>query len=81
MGVSAYQICTFELPWPVVETTGQAALAHDTQAPRDILEFRPTLNRTLAKAVMRCMSAKPNDRPGTAGEFLRAIRNVERDDE
>ncbi len=81
MGVSAYQICTFELPWPVVETTGQAALAHDTQAPRDILEYRPTLNRTLAKAIMRCMQPKPNDRPATVTEFLRAIHTVQQDDE
>jgi eukaryotic-like serine/threonine-protein kinase len=81
MGVSAYQICTYELPWPVVETTGQAALAHDTQTPRNILDFRPTLNRTLAKAIMRCMCPKPNDRPATVTEFLRAIRAVEQDDE
>ncbi|MHB8866092.1 MAG: serine/threonine protein kinase [Pirellulaceae bacterium] len=81
MGVSAYQICTYELPWPVLETTGQAALAHDTQQPRDILEFHPALNRTLAKAIMRCMRPNPNDRPATVTEFLRAIRGVEQDDE
>ncbi len=81
MGVSAFQICTYEMPWPIVDTTGQAALAHDTQVPRDVLEYRPTLNRTLAKAIMRCMAPKPNDRPATVTEFLRTIRTVERDDE
>jgi len=81
MGVSAYQICTFELPWPVVETTGQAALAHDTHPPRDILEYRPTLNRTLAKAIMRCMQPKPTERTAAVSEFLRAIRSVEQDEE
>jgi serine/threonine protein kinase len=81
MGVSAYQICTFELPWRVVETTGQAALAHDTQAPHDILEYRPTLNRNLAKAIMRCMHPKPNDRPASVSDFLKSIRSVERDEE
>ncbi len=81
MGVSAYQICTYELPWPVLETTGQAALAHDTQQPRDILAFRPTLNRTFAKAIMRCMRPNANDRPATVTDFLRSIRGIERDDE
>lgn len=81
MGVSAYQICTFELPWPVVETTGQAALAHDTHPPRDILEYRPTLNRTLAKAIMRCMQPKPTERTAAVSDFLRSIRSVEQDDE
>jgi serine/threonine-protein kinase len=81
MGVSAYQICTYELPWPVTDTTGQAALAHDTQLPRDVLEYRPTLNRTLAKAIMRCLRPNPHERPATVGEFLRAIRAVEADDE
>jgi serine/threonine-protein kinase len=81
MGVSAYQICTYELPWPVLETTGQAALAHDTQPPRDLLDYRPNFNRAAAKAIMRCIRPNPNDRPSSAAEFLRAIRGIERDDE
>jgi len=81
MGVSAYQICTYEFPWPVIETSGKAALAHDTQPPRDILEYRPTLNRTLAKAIMRCIQAKPGDRPKTVAAFLAMIRAVQHDDE
>lgn len=81
MGVSAYQICTYELPWPVIETSGKAALAHDTQEPRDILEYRPTLNRKLAKAIMRCVRPNANDRPQTVADFLKAIRNIQADDE
>ena len=70
LGVSAYQICTYEFPWPVLETTGQAALAHDTQPPRDLLDYRPTFNRAAAKAIMRCIRPNPNDRPPSAAEFL-----------
>jgi serine/threonine-protein kinase len=81
LGVSAYQICTYELPWPVLETTGQAALAHDTQPPRDLLVYRPTFNRAAAKAIMRCIRPNPNDRPPTATDFLRAIRGLHQDDE
>jgi eukaryotic-like serine/threonine-protein kinase len=81
MGVSAYQICTYELPWPVLETTGKAALAHDTEPPRDILRYRPGLNHTLAKAIMRCIEPNANDRPQTVTDFLRTIRPVDSDDE
>lgn len=81
MGVSAFQICTHELPWPVLETTGQAALAHDTDQPRDIFQYHPTLNRLFAKAIMRCMRPNPNDRPATVADFLRSIRGIDHDDE
>ncbi len=81
MGVSAYQICTYEFPWPFTDTTGQAALAHDTQPPRDILAYRPALNKQLAKAIMRCIRPNPNDRPQAVTDFLKAIRQVEADDE
>ncbi len=49
--------------------------------PRDVLAYRPTLNRTLAKAIMRCLRPNPNDRPQTVTEFLRSIRTVQADDE
>jgi serine/threonine-protein kinase len=81
LGVSAYQVCTYELPWPIAETTGKAALAHDTHPPTDILKFRPNLNRTLARVIMRCIEANPNDRPPTVSAFLRGIRHVKEDDE
>jgi serine/threonine-protein kinase len=81
LGVSAYQICSFELPWPVLETTGQAALAHDTQPPRDLSDYRPQFNRAAVRAIMRCIRPNPNDRPSTVTEFLRAIRGIDRDDE
>jgi serine/threonine-protein kinase len=81
LGVSAYQVCTYELPWPVSETTGKAALAHDTQKPRPITDYRPTLNHTLASAIMRCIEPKPNDRPQTVEQFLNTIRAVRQDDE
>lgn len=81
MGVSAYQICTYEFPWPVIETSGKAALAHDTHPPKNVLEYRPTLNKALAKAIMRCISSEPGDRPQTVAGFLSMIRNVEQDDE
>ncbi|MFO7906760.1 MAG: serine/threonine-protein kinase [Pirellulaceae bacterium] len=81
MGISAYQICTFELPWPITEITGQAALAHDTQEPCDIRQLYPALNEQLARAIMRCIQPNPDDRPQTVERFLRSIRGVKSDEE
>lgn len=80
LGVTAYHVCTYELPWPVSETTGKAALAHDTQEPTDILHYRPTLNQTLAKAIMQCLRPDPSHRPQTVDAFLRLIRPLSGDD-
>lgn len=77
MGISAYQICTYELPWPITEITGQAALAHDTQEPCDIRQLCPGINEQLARAIMRCIQPNADDRPQTVDRFLRSIRGVE----
>lgn len=79
-GVTAYHICTYELPWPVSETSGLAAMAHDTATPEDVHHFRPRLNKTLGKMIMKCISANPDKRPSSIDEFLRNIRDVESDD-
>ncbi|MGE0756919.1 MAG: serine/threonine protein kinase [Pirellulaceae bacterium] len=81
LGVTAFQICTYQLPWPTSEQPAVSALAYDTTPPRDILELRPKLNRTLAAAIMQCMRPNPADRPQTMGDFLRLIFPVRRDDE
>jgi serine/threonine-protein kinase len=81
LGVTAYQVCTCELPWLVTDKPAVSALAYDTTPPHDILEYRPTLNRTLASAIMQCLRPNPADRPQTLSEFLRLIFSVKRDDE
>ncbi|GIW93489.1 MAG: serine/threonine protein kinase [Pirellulaceae bacterium] len=75
-GVTAYHIITYELPWPATEISGLAALAHDTQPPRDIREYCPQLNETLAKAIMKCMEPAPKDRFQSIDQFLAAIASV-----
>ena len=80
-GVTAYQVCTYELPWPVSETTGRAALAHDTEPPREILDFRPALNRVLARAIMRCLAPDAKDRTPSMEVFLKQIAPAKADDE
>jgi serine/threonine-protein kinase len=77
-GVSAYQLLTFEHPWPATDyTTGKGALSHDTDLPVPILEVRPDLNQVLAKAVTACIDPSRDRRPASLDAFLRRIRKVE----
>jgi serine/threonine-protein kinase len=75
--VTAYELLTFELPWPTADPTGQGALAHDTEPPVPIEKLRPDLNPTVARAVMRCLAANRDDRPDSLDMFLQLIRKVE----
>ncbi|MCP4191483.1 MAG: serine/threonine protein kinase [Planctomycetaceae bacterium] len=76
LGVTAYQLCALELPWPSQDVTGKAAMLHDTKAPIDLLEVCPKLNSKLAKVIMECLSVQPSKRPSSTEEFLRAISGV-----
>ncbi len=78
-GVTLYCFYTFQFPWPVTETTGRAALKHDTSPPRDILEYRPQLNPTLAKAIMKCIQPDPQQRMPSMSSFVQAIKTVQAD--
>ncbi len=80
-GMTAYQLCTFELPWPVSDKPAMSALAYGTTAPEDILTYAPNLNRTLARAIMQCLEAEPGDRQQTGGDFVNMIREVESENE
>lgn len=80
-GVSAYHVCSFELPWPSSESTGKVALSHDTHPPVPLLEVVPTLNRKLADIIMRCIEAVPDRRPADMATVARALRRIESDEE
>ena len=73
-GVTAYEICTLDLPWPR-GSSGKAALAHDTP-PADIRERWPEIPRPLADAIMACIAAEPTQRPDTLDAFLARIKGV-----
>ena len=75
-GVTCYQLLTFELPWPGGETSGLAALNHDTSAARNILEYRPDLNRALAGLVMQSVKANPVERVQSMEAFLKILNGV-----
>jgi len=75
-GVTVYRLLTFEHPWGSTDTTGMAALTHDTAAVTDISEHRPDLNEKLARAVHRCIEVNPEKRFKTCKHFLTAISTV-----
>ncbi len=76
-GATAFQLLTFELPWPSQDVTGKAAMSHDTKRPIDIFELQPKLNRKLGDTIMACLSVKPENRPQHMEEFLRMTKGVE----
>lgn len=77
-GVTMYELCTRELPWPR-GTNGLAAMTHD-QPPTQITEYRPNLNPTLAKAIHWCIKPEPKDRCPSMDAFLKAIEKVDYED-
>lgn len=74
-GVTAYELWTFELPWPR-GTTGMAAMSHD-QPPIDIRELRPDLPTVLVKAIHSCIEPEPSRRCPSMDDFLRMIRKLQ----
>jgi len=75
-GVTCYYLITLDLPWQISDTTGRAALHHDTSPPREILELCPDLDKSLAAAVMAAIKPNPDSRTPDMDTFLRQIRNV-----
>ena len=75
-GVTAYALCSFEMPWHVTETSGLAALSHDTVAPIPLETIRPDIDPALSRAIMQCLEADLEKRTQSFDQFLSAIRDV-----
>ena len=73
-GVTAFEICTFDLPW-LRGVTGQAAMTHN-RTPTDIRTLRPHINPVLAKAIHYCIEPDLKKRCPSMDEFLRMIKRV-----
>jgi len=74
--VTCYHLIAFDLPWQISDTTGRAALQHDTSPPRDISEHRPEIDKVLANTIMAAMHPNPEMRTPDMETFLRQLRNV-----
>jgi eukaryotic-like serine/threonine-protein kinase len=79
LGVTAYQMWTFDFPWPSSDATGTGALQHDSREPTPINEYCPKINRTIARTIMLCIQADPNKRPESAEIVLNMLRKVPSD--
>ncbi len=79
-GVSCYRLLVFDHPWSSADTTGKAALMHDTRPPTPLTNLNPKLNPDLVKAIMCCIEPLPNNRPESMDHFLRMIRRVENEE-
>lgn len=78
-GVTAYELCTRELPWPR-GNTGLAAMTHD-QPPTDIREYRPQINERLAKAIHACIEPDVGRRCTDMKHFIRLLGKIQTEDE
>ena len=80
-GVTVFQMCVYDLPWPGQDVTGKAAMKHDTSPPNHICEVRPQTNRQLGEAIMKCLNVSPDDRPQSMRDFLKLISKVKHEDQ
>ena len=78
-GVTVFEMCTFELPWPKGQMGqgGQAAMAHGVEQPTDIRKRNSKINPALAAAIMACLETKASDRPHSMDHFLQMIAGVQ----
>jgi serine/threonine protein kinase len=79
LGVTMYKLLCFEHPWEATDTSGLAALNHDQRPATDITTHRPDLHPALARIVMKCLEANPDNRPKDAKTILRAIADLQSD--
>lgn len=77
-GVTMYELCTRELPWPR-GNNGLAAMKHD-QKPEPIQNYRPSIDPTLASAIHWCIQGDPRDRCPSMDAFLKKIEKVKYED-
>jgi len=73
-GVTAYELCTCQLPW-LRGDTGLAAMSHD-RPPTDIRKYRPQIHPQLAQAIHACIEPDLKKRCPSMEAFMRMIRSV-----
>jgi serine/threonine-protein kinase len=78
-GVSAFELFTYDLPWPrgTEGQAAQAAMAHGAVDPVDIRTLRRDLHPKLADAIHACIEADVAKRPATMLQFLEMLSDVE----
>src|ERR1700677_4955866 len=75
LGVTAYEMFTFTLPWEKAASL-QTLLSHMNSTGRDVLEHRPDLDKATAAFLMKSIERNPRDRFQTAADFRDALRTL-----
>ena len=76
LGVTFYQLCCFELPWPSADMTGKVALLHDSKEPVPLAQAQPRIHPKLAEIIHRCMAPLPANRPADMATLQRDLMQV-----
>jgi serine/threonine-protein kinase len=77
-GVTAYELCAFELPWP--RGAGLAAMAHGSIEPTDIRKFCPKIDPRLEAVIYACLESSPEKRPPSMEEVLKMLKPIAREE-
>jgi serine/threonine protein kinase len=77
-GITCYCLCSFQHPWQGEILNGRAALHHDTSPPTELMERCPNIDPRLSRAIMHALNPKVNERTEDMGQFLQAIRSVDK---
>jgi serine/threonine-protein kinase len=77
-GVTMYELFTRELPW-LRGDTGVAAMTH-SEPPAPITDYRPNIDKTIAKAIHSCIEPDVSRRCPSIDQFLKMIQKVKNDD-
>jgi TolB-like protein len=75
VGVVAYEMLTGRTPFTGRDGHG-ILLAHLTERPAPVTDYRDTVPLALAKLVMRCLEKKPADRWQSAEDLLARIESI-----
>lgn len=78
-GVTAYELCTNQLPWERGDT-GLVAMTHVNQPPIEIERYRPKINPRLASAIAKAIERLPEERCRSMRDFLKMIAKVDKED-
>ena len=75
LGVTAYEMFTFTLPWEKAESL-QTLLSHMNSAGRDPREYRPDLDKATAEFLIKAVERDPKRRFQDSAEFREALTRL-----
>lgn len=76
LGVTAYEMFTFDMPWEKGESM-QILLKHVNTPGRDPRDLRPDIDEKTAQFLAKSIARDPKQRFQTAGEFREALERLE----